>query len=117
MNKNIVNFIVTLLLSLLFSMFLPWWSIMIAALLAAIILPLKKTAVFFVPFFAVFLIWSVYAFILSSANNYTLANKIATLLPLGGNPYLLILVSGCIGGIAAGVSGILGKQIVSLNNQ
>lgn len=62
------------------------------------------------PFLAIFLFWSVFAFIVSSANDFTLAKKIAVLLPLGGNPYILILVTGIVGGLAAGIAALLGKQ-------
>jgi len=114
MNRRLFNFLATLLLAITFSFFLPWWSIMLAALLTSILIPLKKSAVFFVPFFAIVLFWAGYAYLLSNENDFLLAKKIAVLLPLGGNPYLLILVTGCVGGIAAGVSAILGKQIHAL---
>lgn len=111
MNKNIINFIATLILALLLSLFLPWWSIMTAALATALFIPLKKAAVFFVPFLAILLFWAVYSFMLSSGNDYTLAKRIAVLLSLGGNPYALMLVTGIIGGLAAGIAAILGKQL------
>jgi hypothetical protein len=87
---------------------------MLAALLSAFLVPLKKAAVFFIPFLAILLYWTVYSFILSNSNDFILAKKIAELLMLGGNPYLLILVTGVIGGIAAGMSGILGRQISAI---
>lgn len=111
MNKNIINFIATLILALLLSLFLPWWSIMTAALATALFIPLKKAAVFFVPFLAILLFWAVYSFMLSSGNDYTLAKRISVLLSLGGNPYALMLVTGIIGGLAAGIAAILGKQL------
>lgn len=111
MTRNLKNFIATIVLSLLLSMFLPWWSIMVAALLSSVLLPLKKAAVFLIPFLAVFLFWAVYCYVLSSNNNFTLAKKISELLMIGGNPYLLIAVTGIVGGLAAGISGILGKQV------
>lgn len=111
MNKNITNFIVTILLALLLSLFLPWWSIMTAALTTALFIPLKKVAVFFVPFFAILAFWFIYSFILSSSNDFTLAKRIAVLLPLGGNPYVLMLVTGIVGGLAAGIAAIFGKQL------
>lgn len=117
MSKNIKNFIVTILLSALLSFFLPWWSIMIAALVSSLLMPLKKAAVFFIPFLAILLFWGVYCFVLSNANDFILAKKISQLLMIGGNPYLLILVTGIIGGLAAGISGILGKQIVALSKE
>ena len=111
MKANTTNLIVTLVLALLLSLFLPWWSVMIAALATALFMPLKKTAVFFVPFIAILLFWAVYSFILSSGNDYTLAKRIAVLLPLGGNAYLLMLVTGVVGGLAAGIAAVFGKQL------
>ena len=89
---------------------------MVAALVTAVFVPLKKAAVFLIPFTAVFTYWAVYAFILSSANDFILAQKIAELLMLDGNPFLLIMVTGVIGGVAAGFSGILGRQLVAIIN-
>ena len=114
MNKNITSFIVTILLAVLFSLVLPWWSVMLAALLSALFIPLKKAAVFFVPFLAILLFWGIYCFVLSSGNDFTLAKKISELLQLGGNPYLLILLTGILGGLAAGISGVLGNQILAV---
>ncbi|WP_299129266.1 hypothetical protein [uncultured Winogradskyella sp.] len=111
MNKTILNFIATLVLALILSLFLPWWSVMTAALASALFIPLKKFAVFFVPFLAIFLFWSVYSFALSSGNDYTLAKRISQLLYLGSNPYLLIIITGLVGGLAAGTAALLGKQI------
>ena len=113
MNKNITSFIVTILMAVLLSIVLPWWSVMLAALLSALLIPLKKAAVFFVPFMAILLFWGIYCFVLSSGNDFTLAKKISELLQLGGNPYALILLTGILGGLAAGISGILGNQILA----
>ncbi|MEM6516143.1 MAG: hypothetical protein AAF688_08155 [Bacteroidota bacterium] len=114
MNKNIINFALTLIFAIIFSQFLPWWSVMLAGFLAALIIRLKKAAVFFVPFLAILIFWSAYAYFLSSTNDFILAEKIALLLYLGGSPYLLILITGVIGGIAAGTAAILGRQIRSV---
>ena len=43
-----------------------------------------------------------------------LAKKIALLFQLNGNPYLLIVLTGVVGGIAAGVSAWLGKELHAL---
>ena len=111
MSKNLLNFIATILIAYVLSLFLPWWSVMTAALATALFIPLKKAAVFFVPFLAILLFWFVYSYIMSSGNDFTLAKRIAVLLPLGGNPYLLMLVTGIVGGLAAGISAIFGKQL------
>ncbi len=109
MKKKIINFITTIIFALLLSQFLPWWSVMIAAFVTAFIIRLKRSAVFFVPFLAIALYWMVYAFGLSSANDFILAKKIAVLFPFHGNAYLLILVTGVIGGVASGISAVFGK--------
>ncbi|MGC6479862.1 MAG: hypothetical protein ACON42_05740 [Flavobacteriaceae bacterium] len=111
MKNNLFNFGGTLLLSAALSVFLPWWSIMLAAFVMAVLVPVKKTAVFIVPFLAVGLYWGIYALVLSSANEFILARKIAVLFPLNGNPYLLLLATASIGGFAAGSSAVLGKQL------
>ena len=89
---------------------------MIAALATSLSIPLKKAAIFFVPFLAILLFWTVYCFILSSANDFTLAKKISQLLKVGGNPYVLILITGVTGGLAAGITAIFGKQIAIFSN-
>lgn len=111
MNKNIKNLIFTIILAYLLSLYLPWWSVMIAAIISGFIIPLKKGAVFFIPFIAVALLWTFQSYTISNANDFILAEKIATLLKLNGNTTLLLLIAGVVGGLAAGVSAVLGKQI------
>lgn len=111
MNKQLINFVVTIIIALLLSQFLPWWCIMISGFISAFFFSLEKTAVFYIPFLAIFCFWTVYAFILSSSNDFILAKKIAVLLPLGGNPYLLLVITGLVGGMAAGIAGVFGKQL------
>ena len=108
--KKLSNFILTIILGVILSLFLPWWAVMLAAFLSGAIVRLRNVAAFFVPFGAIALLWIVNAWMLSSANDYTLASKIAVLLPLEGNVVLLILVTGLIGGIAAGIAGLFGNQ-------
>ena len=110
MRNNIINFIVTLIIAMILSQYLPWWHVMVAGFVSALFFNLERAAVFFIPFLAIFLFWTVYALWLSQANDFILAEKIAVLLPLGGSWAVLVLVTGCIGGVGAGVSAILGKQ-------
>jgi len=114
MNNKTTNFVITLLFSIGLSFLLPWWGIMVAAILTGFLIPLKKLPVFGIPFLAVFLFWFVYSFWLSKGNDFILAKKIAILLPLNGNQYLLILVTALVGGFAAGISGIFGRQLKQL---
>ncbi len=110
MSKNFLNFIITIIVAIILSQFLPWWSVMIAGYVTALFFSLKRVAVFLVPFMAIFLFWVVYAFWLGNSNNFILAKKIAILLPLQGNAYFLLLLTGIVGGLAAGVAALFGKQ-------
>lgn len=117
MKKSLVNFILTLGLALVLSIFLPWWSVMLAAFISGAIVRLRNVSAFFVPFLAITLFWIVYAWLLSSANDFILARKIAVLLSLGGNALLLVLVTGIIGGLSAGIAGLFGNQCRAIFSQ
>ena len=77
MKKNGINFVATIIIALIFSQFLPWWSVMIAAFLTALFFSLKRAAVFVVPFLAITIYWIVYSYILSSNNDFILFNFLA----------------------------------------
>ncbi|MFT5778572.1 MAG: hypothetical protein ACI837_001528 [Crocinitomicaceae bacterium] len=110
MKKKLLNFTLTILVVLILSLFLPWWSVMVAAFISSISISLKRASVFFIPFFAIACYWFVSAFYLSSSNDFILARKVAVLFSLNGNAYLLMLVTAIIGGLAAGIAAIFGKQ-------
>lgn len=114
MKKNILGFIITLILGAVFSEFLPWWGVMVAGFLSGLLVPLKRISIFLMPFLAIALFWSGYAYSVSSTNDFTLAKKIAVLFPLEGNVNLLLLITGIIGGLAAGCAAILGNQFGKL---
>lgn len=110
MKKNLINFAVTLIIAIILSLFLPWWHVMVAGFVSSLFFSVHRAAVFFIPFLAVFLFWIAYALWLSNRNDFILAKKIAVLLPLGGSSFALLLVTGFIGGVAAGTAALLGKQ-------
>ena len=111
---QLINFAVTIIVALILSQFLPWWSVMVAGFVSALFFSLKRAAVFVVPFLAIFIFWSVYAYVVASKNDFILSKKISELLSLGGSEYLLILVTGLVGGLAAGFAAILGKQLSAM---
>lgn len=111
MKKPLTNFFLTIILAIILSIFIPWYSVMAAAFLSGAIVSLKKAATFIVPFLAIALLWIINAWLLSAPNDFVLAQQIATLLPLEGNVTLLLLVTGLIGGIAGGLSGVFGNQV------
>lgn len=92
-------------------LFLPWWVIAIAGFLVALIIPQAAWRSFLAGFLAVFLLWAVISFIISSANNHLLAHKISVLFIRMDNPALLILLTGFIGGLVAGLGSLTGSFI------
>ncbi len=111
MNKKYISFIATFVLAIFLSQFFPWWSVMLAAFISELIFNLKRAAIFYIPFLSIAVYWAVHAFLLSSSNNFILAEKIAVLLSLGGNAYALIAVTAIVGGLAAGVAGMFAHQV------
>lgn len=90
---------------------------MLAAFISSAIVRLRKASAFFVPFLAIAVFWIIYAWSLSSANDFILAKKVAVLLYLGGNAIALVLVTGVVGGLAAGVAGVFGNQCRAIFSQ
>ena len=111
--KLFVAIILTGLLALVAGLWLPWWSIAIASLLIGLLIPQRAGRAFLAGFLGIFLLWAIYAFIKDSRNDGLLSAKIAEVLPLGGNSFLLILVTAFVGGIVGGFGGMTGSFLRS----
>lgn len=104
--KFLTAVILTILLSFIFSIYFPWWSIAIAAFGIALVLNLRPGQAFLAAFCAVFILWGLLSWWIDMENNSILSKKIATLFPLGGSVFLLILVTALIGGLVAGLASL-----------
>lgn len=111
--KFFVAIILTALLSFISGLFLPWWGIAIIALLVAVLIHQKAGKAFLAGFLGVFILWAGLAWWIDMKNNGVLSKKIAGILPLGGNSLLLILVTGLIGGLVAGLAAMSGSYLRS----
>ena len=107
--KFLVAIILTALLAFISGLFLPWWGIAIAALLVALIVNQSAGKAFLSGFLGVMLLWQGLAWWINMNNQGVLAKKIALVLPLGGNPVYLILVTGIVGGLVAGFAAMSGS--------
>ncbi|HMJ47919.1 MAG TPA: hypothetical protein VK498_11360 [Ferruginibacter sp.] len=107
--KFIISLVLIALLSFAACLYLPWWSIAIAAFIVGALIPLRPAAAFFAGFFALFLLWSLESFWLSSNNGHILAHKLSMLIIKMDNPILLIIVTGLIGAIVAGFASLSGS--------
>jgi hypothetical protein len=109
--KFIVSLIVTALLSFACCLFLPPWSIAIAAFAVAALIPQKPIKSFLCGFAALFLLWGGLSFWISNNNGHAFAHKISLLILKMDNPYLLILATALIGGLIGGMAALTGSYL------
>ena len=107
--KFLTATILTAILAFISGLFLPWWGIAITSLLVAVLVHRKAGKAFLSGLLGVFLLWAGLAWWIDMKNNGILSKKIATILPLGGNTILLILVTGLIGGLISGFAAMSGS--------
>ena len=107
--KFLVSILLTALLSFAASLFLPWWVIAIAGFVVAFAIPQKASLSFLAGFLALFFLWAGLSFWMSAANNHLLAHKISMLFIKADNPFLLIALTGLIGGLVAGFGSLTGR--------
>ena len=115
--KLFVAIILTALLSFISGLFLPWWGIAIAALLTAVLVHQNAGKAFLAGFLGVLLLWAGLAWWIDIKNDGVLSKKIASVLPLEGSALLLILVTGIIGGLVAGIAAMSGSYLRSSGNR
>jgi len=109
--KFLVSILLTGLLAFVAGIFLPWWSVAIAAFLVALLIHQRAGRAWLSGFLGVFLLWGGFAFWISMKNEDILASRIAGVLPLGGNAILLVLLSAVIGGLVAGLAAMSGSYL------
>ena len=109
--KFFFSFILTVLLSFAFCLFLPWWSIAIAAFLVAALIPQKPGKAFITGFIALFLLWGALSFWMSSNNHHVLAHKVSQLILQMDNPIVLVLATALIGALVAGFAALTGSYL------
>lgn len=114
--KFLVAIILTALLAFISGLFLPWWGIAITSFLVSVIVHQKAGKAFLSGLLGVLLLWAGLAWWIDMKNNGVLSKRIASVLPLGGNAILLILVTGLIGGLVAGFAAMSGSFLRSSNN-
>lgn len=109
--KFIIALVLTALLSFAFCLYLPWWSVAVAAFVTALFIRQKPWLAFLSAFLALFLFWGGLTYWLSSRNEHILAHKISLLILKADNPYLLILATALIGALIAGFAALSGSLL------
>ena len=100
--KFIISLFLIALLSFAACLYLPWWSVAIAGFLVVALIPQKPSKALLCGFLAVFILWFVFSYWLSSNNDHILAHKVSLLFLKMDNPYLLMWATAIIGGLVAG---------------
>jgi hypothetical protein len=109
--KFIVSILLTALLSFTAGLYLPWWSIAVCAFVVSILILQRPLRAFFAGFAGVFLLWLIFALIIDSSNEHILSSRIASIFPLGGISFVLILITALIGGLVAGMAALSGSYL------
>ncbi|MBO6523252.1 MAG: hypothetical protein JJ971_05455 [Balneolaceae bacterium] len=103
MLQTVLIAITAFLLNIIF----PWWSIAIPGLIFGYLFKKKAHVSFGWGFLAVFLLWGGQALYIHFANNGILSTRIAEMLGVG-SPYLVILITGVLGGLVSGFATLTG---------
>jgi len=114
MKNFFFSIVIILTASMVLQQFLPWWIIVLPAFSVGFFYEQKSLVAFLSGFIAVFVVWSFYAFFLSAANDDILAKKVAMLLPLQGKVWLLLIVTGIVGGLVSGFAALSGSLAAKL---
>jgi len=109
--KFATSIFLIVILSFALGLYLPWWSIAIAAFGVAAFIHLRPAASFLAGFIAIFVLWLALAAIIDMRNQHILSRKLASLLPLGGNSFLLLLITALVGAIVGGSAALSGSYL------
>lgn len=100
--KFIVTTVLIALLSFIGGLFLPWWTIAVAAFVVSALIPQQPLAAFLAGFLALLLLWGGMALGIDLANGSILSTRVAGILPLHDSSWALVLITGLIGALVGG---------------
>jgi len=110
--KLILKIVLTIVLATALQMMMPWWAIAIAGFSVSAVIYTKGLNSFVAGFIAVFLLWTIKAYLIDLGNEQLLSTKIATLfnVPVVSLP----LLTGAIGGLVAGFASLTGSTFSNI---
>jgi hypothetical protein len=114
--KFILNILFLVVLAALLQWLLGyWWLVGVAAFFIGGITGRRSgTRSFFIGFWGIFLLWLGVAFYQAFPNEFALAEKMAVLLRLKGNPFAILGVTALIGGLVGGFAALSGNTLYKL---
>ncbi len=108
--KFFISLFVTGLLAFACGLYLPWWSVAIAAFIVASLIYQSPLRSFLTGFCAIMLLWFVLILIINAANGNILADRISLVMGIGG-PYMLVILSCVIGAVTGGLGALTGSLL------
>ncbi|MFM7671790.1 MAG: hypothetical protein ACKO6Q_04280 [Bacteroidota bacterium] len=112
--KFLISTVAIACLSFLSGVYFAWWSFAVPALIIGLLIPQKGIRNFFSGFIGVFGLWVGLTYWIDSANGGILSNRMAQILPVGGNVLYLHLLTAAVGGLIGGLAALTGKYVRSL---
>lgn len=111
--KIITAIFLTAFLAFVFGLYttIPWWSFVVSSLVVSMAIHQKPSKAFLSGFLGLFLLWAGMAFLKDLGNEHILSAKVAQILPLGGSYFVLILVTGLVGGLVSGLAALTGSYL------
>ena len=108
--KFFVSILITGLLAFACGLYLPWWSVAIAAFVVSSLIYQPPLRSFFTGFCAILLLWFGLLLKINAANENILVDKVSVILGIGG-PMVLVIISAVIGAIAGGLGALTGSLL------
>lgn len=103
-----------IVLTFLMGYFFEWWTVAIAAFIGGAIFGKSSGETFARAMVAVMILWSLMVCYYHFSTQGILSNKIAQILPVGGNVGILIVITVLIGGIVGGWGAMSGFLVRNL---
>ncbi len=109
--RFIYSILIISAVSFIGDMLLPWWIIAPIAFITSYFIVQKPFKAFLSGFLAIFILWFIQSYLISSGNHHILAHKISQLIVKMDRPLVLFFVTGFIGGLVAGFASLTGSYL------
>ncbi|MBD2754694.1 hypothetical protein [Spirosoma validum] len=103
-----IQIILIAIFSLLAQLILPWWSLAVVAFGVCFWRSPGAGRAFFYGFAGIMLVWVAYALLIHVRTDGVFTGRMSSLLFKTNNEAILILVTGILGGLVGGLSGLSG---------
>ncbi|MEQ8472535.1 MAG: hypothetical protein RIC35_15190 [Marinoscillum sp.] len=107
--KLIIRIFLIIIVAYFLSFYLPWWSLIVLTFIIGFLIPGHGLNLFISGFLGGGLLWMAYSWYLDTKTQSILTDKIIHLFPFEDG-FLLIILSGLIGGLSAGFGCLSGNS-------